>query len=65
MIATVGAEASLYYLQTSVFQQDFALHYWVWLAGPVVGMLVIAMLGVVATRKVVNTSPLTVLRHIG
>ena len=65
VIATVGAEASLYYLQTSVFQQDFALHYWVWLAGPVVGMLVIAMLGVVATRKVVNTSPLTVLRHIG
>ncbi len=65
VIATVGAEASLYYLQTRVFQQDFALHYWVWLAGPVVGMLVIAMLGVVATRKVVNTSPLTVLRHIG
>ncbi len=65
VIATVGAEASLYYLQTRVFQQEFALHYWVWLAGPVLGMLVIAMLGVVATRKVVNTSPLTVLRHIG
>lgn len=65
VIATVGAEASLYYLQTRVFQQDFALHYWVWLAGPVLGMLVIAVLGVVATRKVVNTSPLTVLRHIG
>lgn len=65
VIATVGAEASLYYLQTRVFQQEFALHYWVWLAGPVLGMLVIAMLGVIATRKVVNTSPLTVLRHIG
>lgn len=65
VIATVGAEASLYYLQTRVFQQEFALHYWVWLAGPVLGMLVIAMLGVMATRKVVNTSPLTVLRHIG
>ncbi|MES3006965.1 MAG: FtsX-like permease family protein [Pseudomonadota bacterium] len=65
VIATVGAEASLYYLQTRVFQQEFGLHYWVWLAGPVLGMLVIAVLGVVATRKVVNTSPLTVLRHIG
>ena len=65
VIATVGAEASLYYLQTRVFQQEFALHYWVWLAGPVLGMLVIALLGVMATRKVVNTSPLTVLRHIG
>lgn len=65
VIATVGAEASLYYLQTRVFQQEFGLHYWVWLAGPVLGMLVIALLGVMATRKVVNTSPLTVLRHIG
>jgi len=65
IIATVGAETSLYYLQTRVFQQDFNLHYWVWLAGPLVGMLVIALLGVMATRRVVNTSPLTVLRHIG
>lgn len=65
IIATVGAETSLYYLQTRVFQQDFNLHYWVWLAGPLIGMVVIAGLGVMATRRVVNTSPLTVLRHIG
>ena len=65
VIATVGAETSLYYLQTQVFQQDFNLHYWVWLAGPIIGMAVIAALGVMATRRVVNTSPLTVLRHIG
>jgi len=65
IIATIGAEGSLYYLQTRVFQQEFALHYWVWLAGPMIGMLCIAVLGVLATRRVVNTSPLTVLRHIG
>jgi len=65
LIATVGAEASLYYLQTRAFQQEFALHYWVWPAGPLLGMLIIASLGLAATRKVVNTSPLTVLRHIG
>ena len=65
LIATVGAEASLYYLQTRAFQQEFALHYWVWPAGPLLGMLIIASLGVAATRKVVNTSPLTVLRHVG
>lgn len=65
IIATLGAEGSLYYLQREVFQQDFALHYWVWLAGPLVGMVVIGLLGVMATRRVVNTSPLTVLRHIG
>ena len=65
IIATLGAEGSLYYLQREVFQQDFALHYWVWLAGPLLGMVVIGLLGVMATRRVVNTSPLTVLRHIG
>ncbi|MGB4248232.1 MAG: FtsX-like permease family protein [Pseudohongiellaceae bacterium] len=65
IIATIGAEASLYYLQTEVFQQEFGLHYWVWLAGPLLGMVIIATLGVMATRRVVNTSPLTVLRHIG
>lgn len=65
IIATLGAEGSLYYLQREVFQQEFALHYWVWLAGPLVGMVVIGLLGVMATRRVVNTSPLTVLRHIG
>ncbi len=65
LIATLGAEGSLYYLQTQVFQQEFTLHYWAWLAGPLIGMGVIAVLGVMATRRVVNTSPLTVLRHIG
>ncbi len=63
-IATLGAEGSLYYLQEEVFEQDFFFHYWVWLAGPVLGMLVIAALGVNSTRKVVNISPLNVLRRV-
>ncbi len=65
IIATLGAEVSLSYLQTRVFQQEFTLHYWVWGAGPLIGMVVIGALGLMATRRVVNTSPLTVLRHIG
>ena len=65
VIATLGAEACLYYLQTEVFQQGFTLHYWAWLAGPLIGMVLIGLLGLMATRRVVNTSPLTVLRHIG
>ncbi len=64
LIATLGAEGSLYYLQEEVFEQDFFFHYWVWLAGPAFGMLVIAALGVNSTRKVVNISPLNVLRRV-
>ena len=63
-IATLGAEGSLYYLQEQVFEQDFHFHYWVWLAGPILGMFVIAALGVNSTRQVVNISPLNVLRRV-
>ena len=64
VIATLGAEASRYYLQEQVFEQDFHFHYWVWLSGPLIGMLVIAGLGVNSTRKVVSISPLNVLRRL-
>jgi len=64
IIATVGAEASLYYLQEEVFEQEFNLHYWVWLAGPLLGMVLIAGLGMNSTRQVVSTSPLNVLRRV-
>jgi len=47
-----------------IFQQDFSPHYWAWLAGPVIGTVLIAALGVLATRRVVNTSPLAVLRQV-
>lgn len=63
IIATVGAEGSLYYLQEQVFEQDFNFHYWVWLAGPLLGMVIIAGLGVNSTRQVVSISPLNVLRR--
>lgn len=64
IIATVGAEASLYYLQEEVFEQEFNMHYWVWIAGPLIGMVIIAGLGMNSTRQVVSTSPLNVLRRV-
>ncbi|MFK7864600.1 MAG: ABC transporter permease [Pseudohongiellaceae bacterium] len=64
VVATLGAEASLYYLQEEIFEQDFNFHYWVWIAGPLLGMLIISGLGVNSTRQVVSTSPLNVLRKV-
>lgn len=64
IIATIGAEASLYYLQEEVFEQEFNMHYWVWVAGPLIGMVLIAGLGMNSTRQVVSTSPLNVLRKV-
>ncbi|HLT63896.1 MAG TPA: hypothetical protein VKZ92_05170, partial [Pseudohongiella sp.] len=64
LIATLGAEISVYYLQVQVFQQEFVPHYRIWIAGPLAGMVIIGALGVAATRRVVNTSPLAVLREL-
>jgi putative ABC transport system permease protein len=64
LIATIGAEASLYYLQQEVFEQDFSFHYWVWPLGPLLGTLIIAGLGILSTRGVVRISPLNVLRRL-
>ncbi len=64
VIATLGAEGGVFYLQERLFEQDFNVHYWVWLAGPALGMAVVALLGVNATRKVVSISPLTALRRV-
>lgn len=64
LVATLGAEATLYYLQEEIFEQEFSFHYWVWLAGPLLGMIVIAGLGVNSTREVVSISPLNVLRRV-
>lgn len=63
LIATIGAEASLYYLQEEIFEQEFSFHYWVWPLGPMLGMLIIGGLGVASTRGVVRISPLNVLRR--
>ena len=63
VIATIGAESSLYYLQEEIFEQDFGFHYWVWLAGPLLGMVIIGSLGLATTRGVVRISPLNVLRR--
>ena len=64
LIATLGAEASVYYLQEEIFEQKFSFHIWTWIAGPTLGMFIIAGLGMNSTREVVSTSPLNVLRRI-
>ncbi|MCB1671252.1 MAG: FtsX-like permease family protein [Gammaproteobacteria bacterium] len=64
IIATIGAEASLYYLQEFIFEQNFTLHFWVWVAGPLLGMVLIGLLGLNSTRRVVSVSPLNVLRRV-
>lgn len=64
ILATLGAELSVYFLQTLVLDMSYATHPWLWLAGPLAGVFIIGGLGVWGCRKTVSTAPMMVLREL-
>jgi putative ABC transport system permease protein len=64
IVAAVGAELTTWILTTEVFSLPGAVHPWVWLLGPAVGVVVIATCGVLGTRSLVRSPPIMVLREL-
>jgi putative ABC transport system permease protein len=64
LLATVAAELSVYILQSKVMDMNYAPTPWIWPVGILSGALIIGSLGVFSCRKVVSTSPVTVLREL-
>lgn len=64
LLGALGAEAALAYFQTEMLELDWTPHVWLWLAGPVLGGLVIGAIGVVSTRRVIRVPPMAVLRTV-
>ncbi len=64
ILAALGAEVTAWVLQTQVFGLEVQVHPWLWLLSPVVGVLLIGTVGTLATRRVVDTPPVTVLREL-
>ena len=64
IVAVIGAEITVFTLQTRVFELDYQIHPWLWIAGPAVGMALIASVGYLGTRKLVSSPPLLVLREL-
>jgi len=64
LLASIGAEAAVGILQRFMFDLPFALHPWLWLAGPLAGGLLVGALGVGYSRKAVVQPPLEVLRDL-
>ena len=64
LVAVVGAEITVYALNSRVFELGTDLHPQLWAAGPLFGMLVIAAVGYLGTRKLVHSPPGTVLREV-
>lgn len=64
LLAALGAWLAGQWLAASVFRVDLPLFSALWLAGPLAGMIGMAIAGLTATRGVVNLSPLRVLREV-
>ena len=63
-LAAVAAEVAVYAFQRWVLMMDWAPHPWLWLAGPVLGLLIIGGVGYGACRRVVSSPPVQVLRQL-
>jgi putative ABC transport system permease protein len=64
ILATVGAEITVFMLETQIFELDYEVNPQLWVLGPVVGVILIGSVGTFATRRVVDTPPASVLREL-
>jgi putative ABC transport system permease protein len=64
VLAAIGTELIAYFVYTRVFELEYALKWPVWLVAPLVGGALIGAAGYVGTRRVVERSPLAVLREV-
>ncbi|MHA1547335.1 MAG: ABC transporter permease, partial [Alphaproteobacteria bacterium] len=64
VLATVGAEVTAYLLETQIFRLDYTVNTALWIIGPVLGTVLIGAIGTIATLRLVNTPPTTILREV-
>ena len=64
LLAVLGTEASLYMLQTQIFNLNYQPFKILWLLLPLTSTFIIAMAGWLSTRKVIKTPPMEVLKSI-
>jgi len=64
LLGAFGAQLSLYFLQTKVFQLTFEPSLLIMFLGPISGALLIGIIGWLSTRKVTHQPPLTILRSL-
>jgi putative ABC transport system permease protein len=64
LVAVVGAELTVAILQTQVFNLSASLHPWLWVFGPLMGSLLILVVGMFGTRSLVSSPPMMVLRGL-
>lgn len=64
IIGAIGAEVTVALLQSQAFDLPARAHPWVWVLGPLLGAVLIAGVGMLSTRSLINTPPMLVLRGL-
>jgi len=64
ILATIGAEITVFGLEEEIFNLDYSVNPELWIIGPLTGMILIGVLGLIATRSVVKTPPIVALRNV-
>jgi len=64
LLGALGAELALAYFQTQMLNLDWTPHPLLWVTGPILGGVVIGIIGVVSTRRVIKVPPMVVLRSV-
>lgn len=62
VLAASGASLAGYLLATQLFGLEYQFSWLLWLAGPIVGMLLVGLSGMAATWRVISHAPVNVLR---
>ncbi len=63
ILAAAGASGIAWLFSTRLLELDYSFSLVPWLAGPVLGMIVVGLSGTAATWRVVTHAPVNVLRH--
>ena len=64
VVAVVGAEITVYALESQVFEMPYQSRPWFWLVGPLIGALIVVTVGYLGTRSLISTPPATILRDL-
>jgi putative ABC transport system permease protein len=64
LLAALGSEMTVFGLEREIFELSYSPTPWLWVLGPSLGAVLIALVGMLATRRVLDQSPVTVLRGL-
>ena len=64
VVAVVGAEITVYALESQVFEMSYQARPWFWLVGPLLGTLIVVTVGYLGTRSLISAPPATILRDL-